>query len=138
MKISTDDAKKFFDACETGKGWEGCKDYCLPNASFTAQAEPLAEIRTLEEYADWMKGLCMIMSDASYDLKSFATDNERGNIAAYAVFSGTHTGEGGPVPPTGKSVKSDYVYVIESEDGKISHMTKIWHAGWAMKELGWA
>jgi predicted ester cyclase len=138
MKISTDDAKKFFDACETGKGWEGCKDYCLPNASFTAQAEPLAEIRTLEEYADWMKGLCMIMSDASYDLKSFATDNERGNIAVYAVFSGTHTGEGGPVPPTGKSVKSDYVYVIESEDGKISHITKIWHAGWAMKELGWA
>ena len=137
MKISTDDAKIFFDACETGKGWEGCKDYCLPNASFTAQAEPLAEMRTLEEYADWMKGLCMIMSDASYDLKSFATDNERGNIATYAVFSGTHTGEGGPVPPTGKTVHSDYVYVIESEGGKSSHMTKIWHAGWAMKELGW-
>jgi hypothetical protein len=27
--------------------------------------------------------------------------------------------------------------VMQFEDGKISHMTKIWNAGWAMKELGW-
>jgi hypothetical protein len=26
---------------------------------------------------------------------------------------------------------------MEFEDGKISHMTKIWNAGWAMRELGW-
>lgn len=29
------------------------------------------------------------------------------------------------------------VYMMEFEDGEISHMTKIWNAGWAMKELGW-
>ena len=50
---------------------------------------------------------------------------------------GTHTGPGGPCPPTGKRVKSDYVYVMEFDGDKIRHMTKIWHAGWAMKELGW-
>ncbi len=27
--------------------------------------------------------------------------------------------------------------MIEFEDGKISHMTKIWNVGWAMKKLGW-
>jgi len=26
---------------------------------------------------------------------------------------------------------------MEFQDGKISHMTKIWNAGWALKELGW-
>ena len=50
-------AKRFFEACETGKGWEGCRAYCTPNASFAAQAELLAEVRTLQGYADWMKGL---------------------------------------------------------------------------------
>jgi hypothetical protein len=34
-------------------------------------------------------------------------------------------------------VKTDYVYVMEFEGEKIRHMTKIWHAGLAMKELGW-
>jgi hypothetical protein len=90
-------ANDFFAACETGKGWEVCKTYCTPNATFAAQAEPLAKIKTLAEYADWMKGLMMIMPDGSYDLKSFATDTKRNNVAAYAVFSGTHTGPGGHV-----------------------------------------
>ena len=42
-------------------------------------------------------------------MKSFGTDHERGNVCVYGVFAGTHTGEGGPVPPTGKRVAADYV-----------------------------
>jgi predicted ester cyclase len=134
----TQTARAFFDACETGQGWAGCSAYCQPDASFAAQADPLADLQTLQQYADWMKGLLMLVPDGSYAVQSFATDHERNNVCAYAVFSGTHRGEGGPMPPTGKSTSSDYVYVMEFEDGKISHMTKIWNAGWAMKELGWS
>ena len=50
----------------------------------------------------------------------------------------THTGQGGPCPPTGKKTKTDYVYVMHFEGDKIKHMQKIWHSGLAMKELGWA
>ena len=39
-------AMQFFDACEKGKGWEACKSYCKPDATFSSQAEPLAEIGT--------------------------------------------------------------------------------------------
>jgi predicted ester cyclase len=130
-------AHDFFVACESGKGWEGCRQYCTPDATFSAQAEPLMDVKTLQQYADWMKGLMTIMPDGRYDLKSFATDDERKNVSAYAVFLGTHTGQGGPCAPTGKSVKSDYVYVMQFDGDKIRHMTKIWNAGLAMKELGW-
>ena len=108
------------------------------HATFAAQAEPLAGIKTLAEYADWMKGVMTIMPDGSYEVKSFATDTERNNVAAYAVFSGTHAGPGGPCEPTGKKTTSDYVYVMQFTNDKISHMTKIWHSGIALKELGWA
>lgn len=40
-------AERFFEACETGKGWEGCQAYCTSDASFAAQAEPLADVKTL-------------------------------------------------------------------------------------------
>jgi predicted ester cyclase len=133
----TETAKLFFEACETGKGWEGCSTYCHPDASFAAQAEPLADVRTLKDYTEWMKALLVFVPDGRYEVKSFATDHERNNVCAYGVFSGTHSGEGGPIPPTGKSTNSDYVYVMEFADGKIRHMTKIWNAGWAMKDLGW-
>ena len=131
-------AQGFFEACEAGKGWEACAPYCKPDASFSAQSEALADVTTLEAYADWMKGLVGLMPDGSYDLKSWAVDAERNNVSAYAVFSGTHTGEGGPCPPTGKSAKSDYVYVMFFEDGKVSHVTKIWNSGIALQQLGWA
>jgi hypothetical protein len=41
------------------------------------------------------------------------------------------------MPPTGKSRRTDYVYVMQFEDGTLKHLTKMWNAGWAMKELGW-
>ena len=131
-------ARAFFDACETGKGWEGCQQFCTPGASFSAQAEPLNDVHTLEQYTDWMKGLLTILSDAGYELKSFAADEERGNVMAFGVFHGTHTGQGGPVPPTGKSAQADYVYVMEFEGGRIRHMTKIWNSGITLRQLGWA
>ena len=134
----TQTATAFFDACETGKGWEACSEYCEPNAGFSAQAEPLADVHTVKDYTEWMKALLGFVPDGRYDVKSFATDERRNNVAVYAVFSGTHTGEGGPMPPTGKSTSTDYVYVMDFKDGKISHMTKIWNAGLAMKDLGWA
>jgi predicted ester cyclase len=138
MSEITETAAKFFEACETGKGWEGCKSYCTSAATFSAQAEPLADIKSLEGYCNWMKAILGVLPDGRYEIKSFATDDERRSVAAYGVFSGTHTGPGGPVPPTGKSTRTDYVYVMEFEGGKIRHMTKIWHSGLAVKELGWA
>jgi predicted ester cyclase len=137
MSSITAVAEDFFAACETAKGWAGCKAYCTPDASFAAQSEPLANVRTLEAYADWMQGLLTFMPDGRYEVKSFATDEGRQNVCAYGVFSATHTGEGGPCPPTGKSTTTDYVYVMEFAGGKIRHMTKIWNAPWALKELGW-
>ena len=138
MASRVDTAMRFFEACETGKGWNVCSQYCTEDATFAAQAEPLAEVKDLQGYTEWMKGLLTLLPDGSYDLKAFATDDERESVVAYAVFSGTHTGEGGPVPPTGKRVNSDYVYVMKFDGDKIGDMTKIWHAGIAMRELGWA
>lgn len=129
----------FFDACETGKGWDGCKQYCTDDATFAAQSGALADIDTLEGYCNWMQGLLTILPDGRYELKSFAHDAERGAVVGYAVFHGTHTGEGGPVEATGKSTASDYVYHIAlNGDGKVSHMVKIWNDGHALAELGWA
>lgn len=131
-------ASKFFDACETGKGWEECHQYCHSNASFSAQAGALAEVETLEAYCDWMKGFLTPVPDGRYELRSFAVDEERKNVTAYAVFIGTHSGEGGPVPPTGKQVKADYVYVMQFEGDTIRHMTKIWNDTISLQQLGWA
>ena len=131
-------ALAFFEAVEGGKGWEVCKGWCHDNATFSCQADALAEITTLAGYADWMKGLLGPIPNGRYELKAFAADAERGTVVAAAVFHGTHSGQGGPVPPTGKTVATDYVYVISFDGKKISHMTKVWNDVPALRALGWA
>ena len=137
MSLMKQTAERFFEACETGKGWDECQQYCHDGATFSAQADALAEVSTVEGYTDWMKGLLVPVPDGSYEVRSFAVDEGRQNVAAYGVFRGTHTGEGGPVPPTGKQIEADYVYVMKFDGDKIRHMTKIWNDGFSLKQLGW-
>jgi predicted ester cyclase len=138
MSSIKETAEQFFDACETGAGWEECQQYCHPEASFSAQAGALAEVDSLQGYTDWMKGLLTPIPDGKYELRAFAVDEDRNNVTAFAVFRGTHTGQGGPVPPTGKQIEADYVYVMQFEGDKIRHMTKIWNDGISLQQLGWA
>ena len=131
-------ALAFFDACETGKGWDVCKTWCKDDASFSCQADALADTTTVAAYSDWMKGLLTPVPDGHYEMKAFAVDEERNSAMGFAVFHGTQTGEGGPVDPTGNTVAAEYVYVMEFSDGKISHMTKVWNDVHSLKQLGWA
>jgi len=134
-----DKLTKFFDSCETCKGWEVAGQYCNPDATFVAQSEPLVNIRTLKEYVEWMKGFGTTTTPGcSYTLHHFGIDHQRNSGSFFATFHGTHTGPG-PVPATNKSTNSHYVYVVsfDPKTEKITGMTKIWNAPWAMKEMGW-
>ena len=138
MSAMKESAERFFHACESGEGWAGCAPFCHPDATFSAQADALAGVDTLEAYTEWMKGMYTPMPDASYELRSLGADDERHNVSAFGVFRATHTGEGGPVPATGRSVEADYVYVMDFDGDRIRHMTKVWNDGISMKQVGWA
>jgi len=84
-----------------------------------------------------MEGLLKLAPDGRYEMKAFAADEARSTVMGFAVFHGTHTAEGGPVPPTGRSVAADYVYAMEFDGPKIKHMTKVWNDAQSMRALGW-
>ena len=105
---SIEETEQFFDACETGKGWEACQQYCQPQATFSAQADALAGVDTVEAYTESRKGLLTPVADGRYEVHPFCVDEDRNNVTAYAIFRGSHTDDGEPVPPTGKEVEADY------------------------------
>ncbi len=47
-------AQKFFEACETGKGWAACEQFCTADATFECDVLPM---KTLKEYTDWVQVL---------------------------------------------------------------------------------
>jgi hypothetical protein len=136
MQTATD----FFHACEGLQGWAGCQQYVADDAAFTGQCEPLVDIDSVEGYCSWMEGLGKgPLVGCGYELHASSWDEANNTALFFATFSGTHTGEGGPVPATGQATSSHYVYVVEMDAaGKVCALTKIWNAPWALKELGWA
>jgi hypothetical protein len=134
-----ENAKKFFAACEAPEGWAGCKPYVADKAPFVAQSEPLAEVSTVEAYCEWMAALGTVTAPgATYDLHASCYDETTRTAVFFATYHATHTGDGGPVPPTHKTTHSHYVYVLTmNADNKVARMVKIWNASWALRELGW-
>lgn len=132
-------ARAFFDACESGGGWAGCRQYVAEDATFSAQCEPLAEMTGVEEYTEWMAGfIAGVAPGASYDVHVSAFDESTNTAVFFATFHGKHTADGGPVPPTNKETHSHYVYSLSMDnDGKLCKMVKIWNPTWALTELGW-
>ena len=102
------------------------------------QADALADVETVEGYTEWAKGILTPIPDLHPDIQTFATDEARNSVAVYSIVRGTQSGEGGPVPPTGKTLAADYVYVMNFDGDKIRHMTKIWNDGHSLRQLGWA
>ena len=120
MSTNANSAQQFFEACETGKGWEACSAFCHPDATFSSQTAVLADISTLEGYCEWMKNLFTPIPDGHYELKFFAADDVRNSVAAFAVFKGTQTGEGGPVPATG----------VGSEEAPTQRLASVRRSNW--------
>ena len=134
-----ENATKFFHACDSLKGWEGCSQYVAPDASFEAQAEPLVDVTTVQAYAEWMVGLGSVLKGCTYELHTSSYDEADKTAVFFATFTGSHVGEGGPVPPTGKETNTQYVYVVTMNDeDQVEKVCKVWNAPWALTELGWA
>jgi hypothetical protein len=137
MGANLDTARQFFEACDGGKGWEACQNFCNSDATFSSQTAVLADISSLEGYCEWMKNLLTPIPDGHYELKFFGVDEASGSVAAFAVFHGTQTGPGGPGEPTGKSIAADYVYHMTFEGGRVNLVVKIWNDTISLQQLGW-
>lgn len=130
-------ATRFHEACMTGEGWAACKTYCVPGATLRHDTAMLAGIDTLAAYAEFLKSVHTFMPDFGFEVRSLGVDEERGRVLLHYGLWGTHTGEGGPQPPTGKRFVSESVLVFEFDDDRIRHVTKLWNDADTMRQAGW-
>jgi len=139
MSTIADHALAFFDACGTGRGWDGCAAFRHADATFPRRGETFGGRRTVHEYVEAMKGMIAgPLPDAAYEIRSFAVDDARRSVAGFAVFSAPHAGVGGPLPPAGRRVETGFVHVMEFDGDRIRHVTKVWNDGFAMRRAGGA
>ncbi len=130
-------ATDFHHACMTGKGWPACQPYCTPDATFTHEGELFADIHTLEAYAAFLASAFTPVPDFRHEVLSVGVDQRQQRVLIHYLIRGTHTGEGFPVPPTGKSMESRCVLILHFQNERIRHAAKVWNDHEMMKQVGW-
>lgn len=138
MSTIRDTALQFIQDVEAGKGWAACRQYCHPDAAFSSQTGNFAGIDTVEGYAEAMKASFATFPDYGGDVRSCGVDDQRRHVIVYGRSWGTHTGEGGPVPPTGKRFEIDAVGVMAFDGDLIRHLTVVADGASVAQQLGWA
>ena len=118
-------ATTFFNACESGKGWAGCEQYCTPDATFSCQAvdsmpgqPPISQCKTLEAYTQWMRDVVegLGKDKATVEVNAEAFDEGRSTAVICATFGGF----------------TQYVYKLHiNEEGKCDDMVKVWNDAFA-------
>ena len=138
MSAISTTAERFLDACMGGRGWEGCRPYCLPNATLSIQADMFADVDTVEAYAERVKAFFTPIPDFRHEVQVVAVDEEGRQVGILYTLYGTHTAEGGPVPPTGRSIAADSAMFLAFDGERIHHVTKVFNDVYPLKQIGWA
>lgn len=134
-------AERFMLGVKPGQGWEAWQPFCHPDATFRKLGTSSVGMEvhdSLREFAESTKALVALFPDLREELRSLAIDEARQIAIAYLVIKGTHTGEGGPVPPTGKAFEVDAVYVMSFDGDRLRHLTMVMNDLVVDKQLGWA
>ena len=129
-------ATQFFHDLEKGKGSDEIKKYLADGATFQCDCLPQ---KTMIEYAEFMKAIISgPLPDFEYQIVSI-TSNHR-EVVFFANMSATHTGQGGPIPPSSPPLKtsSSYVYRVMFDDQlKITGIHKCFDIYTAFRKLNW-
>ncbi|KAL6048053.1 hypothetical protein QOT17_002012 [Balamuthia mandrillaris] len=130
-------AQQLFEALEDGKGFEPVAEHIVAGAPFVCDG--IADVKTLEAYYAWMQGFkSKTCPDFSYVIESRCSNDTDVTFVCSCEF--THTGEGGPKPPSNPPKRGScwYSYTFRfNEEGKVVKMMKVFDWGQAFKTVGW-
>jgi len=98
------------------------------------QATPDVKIETLAEFIEMIKYWMQACPDGKQGVDLLIAEGDL--VAFYGVFSGTHTGPMGDIPPTGKRMDSDTFGFHRIENGKIVETWVTWDNLAILNQLG--
>lgn len=92
------------------------------------------DIKGLEEYKQYQQQFLTTFPDEHNTINLIIAEGDY--VAGYNTLTGTQKGLMGPFQPTGKEMKSDYIWIFRMEDGKIAEIWVEWDNLAVLTQLG--
>ncbi|MFC1799648.1 ester cyclase [Candidatus Eisenbacteria bacterium] len=100
--------------------WDALDELLTEDFSRHSQATPGVQVTSREEFKQLQESFLVSMPDQRVTLEMLIAEADM--VAAYATYSGTHTGPMGEFPPTGKSVESKFLCIFRIDDDRIAEL----------------
>ena len=109
-------------------------DVIAPNFVRHCQATPHLDIRSLEQFKDFLRQDVATFPD---NIQTFTHVVAEGDfVGVWATYEGTQMGQMGPFPPSGKKVRFDFAGVLRVENGKFAELWITWDNMAILAQLG--
>ena len=109
-------------------------DLIAPNFVRHCQATPHLDIRSLEQYKEFLRQDVATFPD---NIQTFTHVVAEGDfVGVWATYEGTQMGQMGPFPPSGKKVRFDFGCVLRVEAGKLAEIWITWDNMTILAQLG--
>ena len=125
--------KKTFEIVGQGD-YEGMNIYIADNYVRHCQATPDLVIESLDAFKEFIKADRAAIPDQKLLVKMLVAEDDL--VAFWCTYTGTHTGQMGPFPPTGKTANLDFSGVHRLENGKVVETWVTWDNITILGQLG--
>ena len=98
------------------------------------QATPWLQIRSREEFKRFLEEDWKAVPDGTISERLLVAEGDY--VAMYVQYSGTHTGQWGPIAPSHKRFELDCIGVIRLAGGKIAELWITWDNVAVLTQLG--
>lgn len=109
-------------------------DVVAPQFVRHCQATPSIDVRNLNEFKRFLQDDWRGVPDGQTSVQFLIAEGEF--VAFYCTYSGTQTGQWGPIPPSGKRFELEYSGVFRVAEGKIAELWVTWDNLAVLAQLG--
>ena len=124
---------KSFEVVANGD-YEGMDMYIAENYVRHCQATPELVIESLDAFKEFIRNDRKSIPDQKLNIKMLVAEDDL--VAFWGTYTGTHTGQMGPFPPTGKSANLDFSGLHRLENGKVVETWVTWDNVTILGQLG--
>ena len=114
--------------------WNALDDLLTEDFRRHSQATAGPPVNSREEFKALQRSFLASMPDQHIEGEMLIAEGDM--VAAYAVYSGTHTGPMGDFPITGKRAESKFMAIFRIEEGRIAELWVEWDNLAMLSQLG--
>jgi steroid delta-isomerase-like uncharacterized protein len=98
------------------------------------EATPDVDVRSRQQFKDFLEAYTAAFPDNVQTFTRMVAEDD--HIGVWATYEGTHTGQLGPFPATGKEVNFSFGGVFRVENGKLAEFWLTWDNMSILAQLG--